>query len=129
MGDVAPRAHGVAALSGNELVREGRGVQMKFLESFKLRWVVWVWNHTPNCAEMARLTSRSLEQPLTLRLRARMWLHFLICAWCKRYFKHLKFLHRTAPRFNERVAGLPGRGLSPEARRRITQRLQAVHRE
>jgi len=53
---------------------------MKLFAALKTRFVVWVWNHTPTCAEMSRLTSRALEQPLTLRMRLKMRLHFVICA-------------------------------------------------
>jgi hypothetical protein len=97
---------------------------MKILMSLKTRWIVWVWNHTPNCAEMSRLASQSLEQPLTLRTRLKMRLHYLICAWCKRYFKQLRFLHQAAQHFDEHAGILPNRGLFAEAKRRIAQRLQ-----
>ena len=99
---------------------------MKIFDSLKTRWIVWVWNHTPNCAEMARLASRSLEQPLSMRTWLKMRLHYLICAWCKRYFKQLTFLHEAAPHFDEHAGILPSRGLSAEARQRIMQRLQAA---
>ena len=42
---------------------------MKLFGWFKTKFVVWVWNHTPTCAEMSRLTSRSFEQPLTVMTR------------------------------------------------------------
>ena len=99
---------------------------MKLFDSLKMPWIVWVWNHTPNCAEMSRLASRSMEQPLSLRTRLNMRLHYLICAWCKHYFKQLTFLHEAAPHFDEQAGILPSRGLSAEARRRIVQRLQGV---
>ena len=99
---------------------------MKTFGVIKMRWVVWVWNHTPNCAEMSRLSSRSLEHPQSLKLRGQMWLHFLICTWCQRYFRQLNFLHEAASRFEEHFAALPDHGLSAEARRRIIQRLQFV---
>ena len=97
---------------------------MKPFASLKTRFVVWVWNHTPTCAEMSRLTSRALEQPLTLRMRVKMRLHFVICAWCRRYLKHLKFLRTAARRFDEHLDLPAARGLSAEAKRRIVQRLQ-----
>jgi hypothetical protein len=98
---------------------------MKTIESLKKRWVVWVWNHTPNCAEMSRLASQSFDQPLPLRALFKMRLHYLICVWCKRYLKHLRFLHSAAPRLDE-PANLPAaRGLSAEAKQRIVHRLQA----
>ncbi len=102
---------------------------MKIFDSLKTRWIVWVWKHTPNCAEMSRLGSRALEQPLSLRSRLKMRLHYLICAWCKRYFKQLTFLHQAAPHFEEHAGIVPSRGLSAEARQRIMQRLQAVEKK
>jgi len=99
---------------------------MKTLMALKTRWVVWVWNHTPNCAEMSRLASWSFEQPPSIRMRLKMRLHYLICAWCKRYFTQLRFLHEAALRFDEHAGTLPVRSLSVEARRRIMQRLQGM---
>ena len=92
---------------------------MNLLKGIKRRFVVWVWNHTPNCADMSRLTSRSLDEPLSLKLRLKMRLHHSICAWCRRYFEQLHFLHKAAPRLGVMTAELPGRGLSEEARQRI----------
>ncbi len=97
---------------------------MKWLDSWKRRWVVWVWKHTPNCAEMSRLASRSLDQRLPLGLRCRMWLHHVICVWCQRYEKHLRFLHHAAPRSLDEFGSADLRRLPPEARQRILQRLR-----
>ena len=97
---------------------------MKLLESVKTRWVAWVWSHTPNCAEMSRLASRALDRDLPLGLRLKMRLHFLICAWCQRYSKQLRFLRRAAPRLGERTGELPSRGLSADARDRILRRIE-----
>ena len=102
---------------------------MKILMSLKTRWIVWVWNHTPNCEEMSRLASRSLEQSLSPRTRLKMRLHYLICAWCKRYFTHLRFLHEATPHFDDHAGTLPSRRLSAEARRRIMQRLREVEKQ
>jgi hypothetical protein len=96
---------------------------MKIITSIKERWEVWVWQHTPHCTEILRLASQSLEQPLSLRTRLKMRLHFLICVWCERYDKQLKFLHRACSHASHRDETLPGRGLSAEARQRILQRL------
>ena len=92
---------------------------MKVFASLKTRFVVLVWNHTPSCAEMSRLTSRALEQPLTLKIRMKMRLHFVICAWCRRYFEQINFLHRSAPKLGMQLGELPGRGLPTEAKERI----------
>src|SRR5215204_3160844 len=97
---------------------------MKLIESLKMRWVVWVWNHTPDCAEMARLASLSFEQPPSGWLRLKMRLHHVICVWCQRYEQQLKFLHRAAPRTQDELEALAARGLSAQARQRLLQRLR-----
>jgi len=98
---------------------------MKLFAPLRTRFVVWVWNHTPTCAEMSRLTSRAFEQPLTLRMRVKMRLHFVICAWCRRYFEQINFLSRAALRLGLELGELPGRGMSADAKQRITQRIRA----
>lgn len=97
---------------------------MKLVETLKKHWVVWVWNHTPNCAEMSRLTSLSFERPPSFQLRVQMWLHHLICVWCKRYSQHLTFLQRAAPGMRETVEHSSSRTLSEAAKRRIVQHLR-----
>ena len=101
---------------------------MKLLEALKMRWVVWVWNHTPNCAQMSRLASLSHEHPPSFALRLKMRLHHLICVWCQRYERQLRFLRRAAPYAHDDLDALPARGLSPEARQRLLQRLHAANR-
>ena len=92
---------------------------MKLFASLKTKCVIWVWNHTPTCAAMSRLTSRALEQPLTLKMLLKMRLHFVICAWCRRYFEQLNFLHAQAPKLGLQLREISGRGLSPVAKSRI----------
>ena len=101
---------------------------MKLFESLKKRWIIWVWNHTPNCMEISRLASLSLDRPLSLRMRFKMGLHSLICVWCKRYARHLRFLQSTAPRMREEFEATSSPGLSNEAIRRILERLREEHR-
>ena len=102
---------------------------MKIIATIKERWVVWVWQHTPHCTEILRLASQSLEQPLSLRTRLKMRLHFLICVWCERYDKQLKFLHHVGAHSDHRHEALPGRGLSAEARQRIVQHLKTADKK
>lgn len=99
---------------------------MRILDSLGMSWTVWVWKHTPNCAEMSRLASRSLEQPFSLSTRLKMCLDFLICAWYRRYQQQLKFLQQAAPRLGERFGEAGSRGLLVDARRRILQHLLDV---
>jgi hypothetical protein len=100
---------------------------MKTFQPFKQRSVALILGLTPDCADMARLASESLDKALPLYLRLRMRLHFLVCVWCARYFKQLKFLHEAALHLERRAIDLRGLRLSLEARRRIVQHLQNAH--
>jgi hypothetical protein len=96
---------------------------MKLFKAVKMGWIVWVWNHTPTCAEMSRLASLSFEQRPSLKVRYKMWLHYLICVWCERYLKHFKFLHRIAPRLPEHLRTTFNQTLPTESKRRMVARL------
>ena len=98
---------------------------MKMADSVKRACVGWIWEHTPNCAEMSRLASQTLEGPIPLQIWFKMKLHYVICVWCKRYSKHLNFLHEAAPHLDEHSGLLSNRTLSAAAKQRIVQRLQA----
>src|SRR5258706_13443582 len=91
----------------------------------KQRSIVWVWNHTPTCAEMTRLASRSLDHPLSIKTRLTMWLHFPICVCCERYKKQLKLLHRFGPVYGQRCSELGSVRMSNEARQRMKSFLRA----
>jgi hypothetical protein len=99
---------------------------MKILARIRESLAVGIWQHTPHCTEILRLASRSLEQPLSFRTRLKMRLHFLICVWCKRYDKQLKFLHRAGSHADHQAETLSGRGLSAAARQRLVHNLKTV---
>jgi hypothetical protein len=53
-----------------------------------------------------------------------MWLHLLVCKWCRRYGKQVRFLRDAAHNHPEDLTGAVPQTLSGEARERIKQRLQ-----
>lgn len=79
-----------------------------------------------NCREASRAQSEMLDHPLPRATRIGLWLHLLICKWCWRYGKHIRFLRQAAPHLHEEhTVDKPSQlQLSPEARERIKQRLQ-----
>jgi len=79
----------------------------------------------PTCRDAARLQSEALDTKLCFSKRLGLWLHLMICKWCRRYGKQIHFLQRAASKHaDELTAGVP-QNLSPEARERIKQRLQS----
>lgn len=70
----------------------------------KLWFATWVWKNTMTCKELSRLASQQLDRPLPLLTRLRMRLHFLICAWCRRYMKQVRLVREVAPKYEEKLA-------------------------
>src|SRR5437868_2931816 len=80
---------------------------------------------SPDCKQAARLQSAALDRKLPFRQRVGLKIHLLLCKWCRRYGKQIRFLCNAARDRNETELSLPDRTLSPEARNRIKARLQA----
>jgi hypothetical protein len=97
---------------------------MKIAESLRNAWVGWVWNHTPDCAQMSRLASQSMDGPIPLLIWFKMRVHYLICVWCQRYLRQLRFLNAAASSFDEHAGMLSNQTISAAAKQRIAERLQ-----
>lgn len=79
----------------------------------------------PTCRDAARLQSEALDRKLSLSKRVGLWLHLLICKWCRRYGKQIRFLREAAQEHCEDLTeGVP-QSLSADARERIRQRLRS----
>lgn len=85
-----------------------------------LRW-------QPPCQEMVPLMSQSLERTLGLREYLSLQLHLLVCVWCVRYLKHLKFLRHVLRHKADCPSedALPSLSLSAAARVKITLSIKA----
>ena len=80
---------------------------------------------SPSCKEVNRLQSAALDRKLTLRQRLGLRFHLVLCKWCRRYGKQIIFLRSTTQRYAQDDQRSPPQVLSPEARERIKQRLEA----
>jgi hypothetical protein len=78
-----------------------------------------------NCHDTARLQSEALDTKLSFSKRLGIRLHLLICKWCRRYGRQIRFLHEAAGEHPDRLTEPAPQQLSPEARERIKQRLQS----
>jgi hypothetical protein len=79
----------------------------------------------PTCRDAARLQSEALDKKLSLAQRLGLALHLMICKWCRRYGKQIRFLRGAAHDHSENLAEAVPQKLSAEARERIKQRLQS----
>lgn len=77
-----------------------------------------------DCREAARSQSELLDHPLPLGRWIRLKAHLLICRWCRRYGRQLRFLRQAARRQGEVTAPLGSAQLSAAARERLQRALQ-----
>src|SRR5216684_5216658 len=80
---------------------------------------------SPTCRQVARLQSEALDHPLSFRRRLGLGVHLLLCKWCRRYGKQIRFLRTAAHQHAEHESHSPPQPLSTETRERIKQRLRA----
>jgi hypothetical protein len=85
--------------------------------------VKFIGKHTPKCREMVRILSQSMDEPLSLKMRIKTRLHFLICCWCQRYEEQLVYMRQTARQFPEHADEASGAPFPADAKERIKQRL------
>jgi hypothetical protein len=77
-----------------------------------------------DCRQAARAQSEMLDHPLPPAKRLGLWLHLLICKWCRRYGKQVRFLREAANEHIEEMVETSPQPLSAEARERIKRRLK-----
>ena len=78
----------------------------------------------PDCREASRAQSERLEHPLPPAKRFGLRLHLLLCKWCRRYGKQIRFLRTAADAHPEKFTEAAPEKLSDGARERIKRRLQ-----
>lgn len=86
---------------------------------WKTKLVMFIAEHTPKCHDITRLISQSLDQPLPLRTRIAMRVHYLICVWCERYRDQLRLLRKVMKSCREDGEEKNRGGLSPDARTKL----------
>ncbi len=77
-----------------------------------------------SCREAARAQSDQLEAPLPAARRFGLFLHLLICKWCRRYGRQLRFLRQSAHTHADTLAEASPQSLSNTARERMKLRLR-----
>ena len=80
--------------------------------------VKFIGKHTPNCREMVRILSKSMDEPMPLMIRIKKRIHFLICCWCQRYEEQLHYIRETAKKFPEHADEASDVPVSNEAKER-----------
>lgn len=79
---------------------------------------------SPTCRDASRLQSEALDHALTHLQRFGLRVHLILCKWCRRYGKQIRFLRRAAHEHPNEVAEATAGTLSPESRERLKRALR-----
>ncbi len=79
---------------------------------------------SPTCREVTRLQSAALDHPLSVPRRIGLRLHLLLCKWCRRYGRQLRFLRAAAHEHPDDLTESEPHSLSQEARDRMKEKLR-----
>ena len=72
---------------------------------------------------MVGILSESMDRQLSLSMRIKKRLHFLICCWCQRYEKQLRYLRKTAAAFPAHADQSSDATLSVKSKERIKKKI------
>ena len=80
---------------------------------------------TPTCPEVIRILSLGMDKELPLLTRIKLRIHFLMCSFCQRYMKQLKYMRHVAREFPEKIGEVSDAKLPPDAKERIQAALRS----
>lgn len=73
----------------------------------------------PTCRQVTRLQSGALDRRLSWLERLGLRLHLLVCKWCRRYGRQIRFLRRAVREHPDHLSEASPHPLTPEARERL----------
>jgi hypothetical protein len=80
---------------------------------------------SPTCRQASRLQSEALDHKLPTLQRIGLRIHLVLCKWCLRYGKQIRFLRDAAHEHADELVAPAPQKLSDAARERMKQRLRA----
>jgi len=91
----------------------------------QLQIVLLICRFTPTCHEVVRILSLGMDKQLSLMMRLKLRIHYLMCSFCQRYMKQLKYIRQVAREFPDKIGEVSDATLSADAK----QRMKAALRE
>ncbi|MGB8805367.1 MAG: hypothetical protein WCC93_10610 [Chthoniobacterales bacterium] len=80
---------------------------------------------TPTCPEVIRILSLGMDNKLSLLTRMKLRIHFLMCSFCERYVKQLKYMRDVAHEFPEKIGDVSDATLPSEVKQRLKDSLRS----
>ena len=79
---------------------------------------------TPTCPEVVRILSLGMDKKLSLFTRIKLRIHYLMCSFCARYAKQLKYMRTVARDFPEKIGEVSDASLPDGAKERMKAALR-----
>src|SRR5262245_2087882 len=85
----------------------------------QLQIVLLICRFTPTCPEVVRILSLGMEKQLSLVMRVKLRIHYLMCSFCERYMKQLKYIREVSREFPEKISEVSNASLPADAKERM----------
>ena len=90
----------------------------------QLQIVLFICRFTPTCPEVVRILSLGMDNKLSLMMRIKLRIHYLMCSFCERYMKQLKYIRQVSHEFPEKIGEVSDATLSADAKQRMKAALR-----
>src|SRR5262245_18830379 len=91
----------------------------------QLQIVLLICRFTPTCPEVVRILSLGMDKELSLMMRMKLRIHYLMCSFCERYMKQLKYIRQVSREFPEKIGEISNAALPSDAKERIKSVLRS----
>src|SRR5438093_104187 len=90
----------------------------------QLQIVLLICRFTPTCPEVVRILSLGMDKQLSLMMRMKLRIHYLMCSFCERYMKQLKYIRQVSREFPDKIGEVSDASLSGVAKEQIKAALR-----
>jgi hypothetical protein len=90
----------------------------------QLQIVLLICRFTPTCPEVVRILSLGMDKQLSLMMRMKLRIHYLMCSFCERYMKQLKYIRQVSGEFPDKIGEISDATLPAEAKQRLKEALR-----
>src|SRR5882724_9859581 len=90
----------------------------------QLQMVLLICRFTPTCPEVVRILSLGMDKQLSLMMRMKLRIHYLMCSFCQRYMKQLKYIREVSREFPDKIGEVSDASLSADAKEQIKAALR-----
>ena len=86
--------------------------------------MLFICRFTPTCPEVVRILSLGMDKELSLVMRIKLRIHYLMCSFCERYMKQLKYIRQVSREFPEKIGDVSDASLPADAKERMKAALR-----